>query len=107
MHCMNRKSNWPTTSRHARGYGSRWDKLRKVILRRDNGLCQCDECQGGKIRLSIATEVHHIKSKSSGGTDDPSNLQAINKECHKRETASEQGRTLKPKVNIGLDGWPV
>lgn len=101
------KSNWPTTSRHERGYGSEWDKLRIQILRRDNGLCQCRECQGGKLRARQATEVHHIKSKASGGTDDPDNLQAINKDCHKRETAAEQGRTLRPRVVIADDGWPA
>jgi len=100
------KSNWPTTSRHTRGYGSSWDKLRIVILKRDNGLCQCNECQGGKVRLTAANEVHHIISKAKGGTDDTDNLQAVNKDCHKRITAAEQGRTLKPKIKIGIDGWP-
>lgn len=98
---------WSTVSRHKRGYGTAWDKLRLIVLKRDNGLCQCDECQGGKLRLRVATEVHHIKPKSIGGQDDLSNLQSINKECHKRETAKQQGRKLKPKVRIGLDGWPI
>ena len=100
------KSNWSTVSRHKRGYSSAWDKIRVIVLQRDNGLCQCEECQGGKVRLTLANEVHHILSKAKGGTDDLSNLQAINKECHKRETAADQGRILKPKVTIGMDGWP-
>lgn len=102
-----KKSNWSKESRHKRGYGSSWNKIRVVVLRRDNGLCQCDECQGGKIRLTPATEVDHIVPKANGGTDDMSNLQAINTECHKRKTAREQGKTLKPKLMIGLDGWPL
>lgn len=102
-----KKSNWSTESRHNRDYGAAWDKIRVIVLKRDNGLCQCDECQGGKIRLTLANEVHHIIPKAKGGTDDLSNLQAINKECHKRETAADQGRTLKPKVTIGVDGWPI
>ena len=100
------KSNWPTTSRHLRGYGSKWDKIRREVLKRDKGLCRCDQCKGGDIRLLPATEVHHIISKAKGGTDDLSNLQAINKECHKRETMKDQGKTYKPRVEIGLDGWP-
>jgi 5-methylcytosine-specific restriction endonuclease McrA len=51
--------------------------------------------------------VHHVISKAKGGTDDMSNLIAINSDCHKRETAKQQGRTIKPKVKIGVDGWPI
>lgn len=102
-----KKSNWPTISRHARGYDGRWDKLRKLVLQRDHGLCQCSRCQGGSIRVMQATEVHHIKPKSEGGTDDMGNLQAIHKDCHKRETAKQQGRILNPKPTIGLDGYPI
>ncbi|WP_340618711.1 HNH endonuclease, partial [Xenorhabdus entomophaga] len=35
-------------NRHARGYGSKWDKLRERILRRDKYLCQ--EClRSGRV----------------------------------------------------------
>ena len=102
-----KRSNWSTESRHRRGYGSAWDRLRLVVLKRDNGLCQCNKCQGGKIRLTQANEVHHIVPKAKGGTDDLHNLQAINSECHKRETAKEQGRTLRPKRIISESGWPI
>lgn len=101
------RSGWSRESRQSRGYGAAWDKVRLVVLKRDYGLCQCAQCQGGKVRLTPATEVHHIKARAKGGTDDPTNLQAINTDCHKRETAAEQGRTLKPKVTIGLDGYPA
>lgn len=109
------KSNWHTTSPTSRGYGPAWVKLRLAVLRRDCGLCQCDLCQGGKLRLTQANEAHHIVSKADAKrkgwtqaqTDDLSNLAAINSECHKRETAAEQGRTLKPKVTISIDGWPT
>lgn len=108
-------SGWPTTSRHERGYGTEWSKLRLDILRRDNGLCQCEQCKGGQIRVRIATEVHHIVSKAKAETlgwtkaqtDDPSNLSAINRDCHKRETAKEQGRQLVFRPRIGIDGYPV
>lgn len=102
-----KQSGWPTTSRHARGYGAEWQKLRVLVLKRDAGLCQCDECQGGKLRITVANEVHHIIPKARGGTDDMSNLQSVNKECHARLTAAEQGRTLQPKAKIGADGWPI
>lgn len=99
------KGNWPTESRHARGYGSEWDRIRLQVLRRDNGLCMCSRCQGGKLRVTQASEVHHIKAKADGGTDNMSNLQAINAECHKREDARNQGKMIKPR--IGIDGFPT
>ena len=85
-----------------RGYGATWRKLRKRILERDCYLCQCPECKG--IRLP-AHEVDHIKPKAQGGTDDPSNLRAVNKACHEKLTQEQQGKRTKPQ--IGLDGWPV
>lgn len=93
-------------SRHERGYGSAWDRLRKVILRRDCGLCQCDECKR-LGRLLAASHVDHIKRKVDGGTDDPSNLRAVNAECHKRITAEQAGRKYHGKHAVGLDGWPM
>ena len=76
-------------SRHQRGYGSAWDKLRKQVLQRDRFICQCDECK----RLGIikeATHVDHIIAKAHGGTDDLSNLRAINCKCHEKKTAKER-----------------
>ena len=83
-------------SRHERGYGSSWDKLRRVILRRDHGVCQ--EC-----KAAIATEVDHIIPKSSGGPDAPFNLRAICSPCHAAKTAREsqrhRGRSESPQAN--------
>jgi len=108
---------WSKESRQARGYGAAWDRLRLVILKRDNYLCHCDQCRGGKDggRLTEANEVNHKVSKAEakrlGWTqaqvDHPSNLHAINRECHKRVTAEQQGKVLLPKVRVGLDGWPI
>jgi 5-methylcytosine-specific restriction protein A len=105
-------SKWPTGSRHARGYGAEWDKLRKAVLRRDNYLCQCAHCKA-EGRVTMATEVDHVVSKaraktlgwSQARTEHPDNLQAINSDCHIRKTQEEQGKTMKPK--IGLDGWAI
>lgn len=74
-----------------RGYGTRWRKLREIVLRRDAGICRCAECARlGRVR--IATEVDHIRPKAEGGTDDLSNLRAIAKECHKIKTQAESKR---------------
>lgn len=99
---------WAKTSRHARGYGVAWDKLRIIALRRDRGLCvYCLE----RGRTELATEVDHRTPKAKGGTDDIDNLASTCRPCHeektKRENAEAQGRTYRPKPTIGADGWPV
>ena len=91
-------------SRHARGYGSAWDKLRLEILRRDCGLCKCQECTR-LGRLRIASEVDHIIPKAKGGTDDPDNLCSINRDCHRDKSLRDKGGI--PKRRIGIDGYPV
>lgn len=102
-----RQTNWPTTSRHERGYGNTWSKVRLLVLRRDRGLCQCDKCRGGELRLMPATEVNHILPKSKGGTDDMDNLQAVARECHARITAEQQGKKRRPRTATGVDGYPI
>ena len=65
--------------------------MREIVLRRDAGICRCAECAAlGRVR--IATEVDHIIPKAEGGTDDPSNLRAINGDCHKIKTQAEAKR---------------
>ena len=76
-------------SRHARGYGAAWTRLRDLVLKRDGGLCQ--PCLRAR-RVTRATQVDHIKSKAEGGTDDESNLQSICEPCHKAKTARESAR---------------
>lgn len=89
-------------SRHARGYGSAWDKLRLEILKRDI-LCQI--CLGrSPQRITPATEVDHITPKAKGGTDDPANLRAVCHPCHVRVSAAQRG--WKPRMRVGLDGYP-
>lgn len=73
-------------NRHKRGYGSKWDKLRLIVLNRDLHLCQ--EC----LRIGETAEaktVDHIVPKSGGGTDDMSNLESLCWPCHRRKTARE------------------
>lgn len=95
---------WPTASRHERGYGTAWDKLRARILARDKHLCQ--PCLRGS-RVRPGTEVDHKTPKARGGTDDEGNLEAICPDCHKAKTAEESGKKLRRRVRIGVDGWPA
>lgn len=74
-------------SRHQRGYGVAWEKLRRVILQRDQYLCQT--CLRDGI-YTAAYAVDHIKAKAHGGTDDPVNLESMCRRCHDRKTARER-----------------
>ena len=76
-------------SRHQRGYGSRWDRLRLRILRRDCGLCQPCRRRG---LVTAGGEVDHIVPKAEGGSDDDGNLQCICRDCHAAKTALESAR---------------
>jgi len=93
-------------SRHDRGYGRNWTKLREAAMTRDKWLCQPCARQG---KTTPARECDHIIPKAEGGTDALSNLAAICVPCHRAKTEAEaaraQGRRIKP--TIGADGWPV
>ena len=74
------------------GYSSR----REAILHRDNYTCQC--CGKKNCRL----EVHHVKFKSNGGTDDEENLITLCEDCHKGVHAGIVVLSKKPKKNKNL-----
>ncbi|MFE3839401.1 HNH endonuclease [Pseudogemmobacter sonorensis] len=96
-------------TRHQRGYGAAWDKLREIILCRDRRLCQ--QClRAGKAGHAHA--VDHIIPKSKGGTDDLDNLEALCKRCHAEKTAHEGAEAQaalreEGRRRIGEDGWPI
>ena len=92
---------WSRESRHARGYGTEWDKLRRRVLDADPLCRPCKEAG----RVCLAVQVDHITPKAKGGTDGDDNLQPICDPCHKAKTARDAGRTVRP--TIGLDGWPI
>ena len=74
------------------GYSSR----REAVLHRDNYTCQC--CGKKNCRL----EIHHIKFKSNGGTDDEENLITLCKECHDGVHTGTVELNKKPKKSKGL-----
>ena len=84
------------------------------MLHRDGFRCRCEYCRAAS-RLLVAHEVDHIVSRdkakalgwSEEKTEDVSNLQAINRDCHKRKTREEKGSTLRVPRLIGADGFPV
>ena len=85
---MNEKvKHWGYQKGFNYGYSSR----RNAILHRDNYTCQC--CGKKNCRL----EVHHIKFRSNGGTDNEENLITLCKECHDRIHAGTVVLNKKPK----------
>jgi 5-methylcytosine-specific restriction enzyme A len=97
---------WSKESSTARGYGFAWQKLRLVILERDCYLCQCAECAKRQVPLP-ANEVDHILPKAQGGTDDESNLRAVNTECHKRLTIAQKGHKPAESLKFSASGRVV
>ena len=98
---------WSRTSRHARGYGKEHEAKRKALLAREP---LCRECRKHG-RVEVARIADHIIPKADGGTDDDENYQPLCQSCSDEKTAREsaraQGRTYRPRVTIGVDGWPV
>lgn len=101
---MTQSSRWDHggKTRHQRGYGTAWDKLRATILDRDNHLCQACLRNGRPVP---GNQVDHIKPKAKGGTDDESNLEVLCRPCHDKKSMRDRG--YRPKATIGLDGWPT
>lgn len=68
--------------------GNSWQAIRRRILARDRGVCQCEECKRtGAVKL--AHEVDHVTPLDQGGSNGDANLQAINRDCHALKTAAE------------------
>src|SRR4051812_6029595 len=60
-----------------------WRRLRLQVLTRDQGVCAVCHQPG-------ADEVHHVRSKARGGSDDPANLVSVHaKPCHSTLTGKE------------------
>lgn len=103
---------WSKESRQSRGYGAEWVKIRKQVIERAKGMCEECARQG---RVAMGKDVDHIVSRAKAKalrwteakTEGVANLQYLCRPCHLDKSAAETGRTLKPKVEIGLDGWPV
>lgn len=92
---------WSTVSRHKRGYGTAWDKLRKLVLTTEP---LCRSCLTKGV-VTIANHVDHILPKAKGGTDHLANLQPLCAECHEAKTIRENGG--QQRQGCGADGWPI
>jgi 5-methylcytosine-specific restriction protein A len=76
-------------SSYARGYTRRWSRESKLYLRA-HPMCMCDSCNGDGLPAEIVDHVVPHKGNQSLFWD-PSNWQAMNKRCHDRKTATQDG----------------
>ena len=76
---VHRPKPWqrPPTSTTQRGYGWRWQQLRKQVLQEEPACRLCG---------ALSSEVDHIIPKRDGGTDARSNLRGLCTRCHQRIT---------------------
>ena len=81
---------------YQQGFNYSYSSRREAILHRDNYTCQC--CGKKNCRL----EVHHVKFKSNGGTDDEENLITLCEDCHKGVHAGTVTLDKKPKKSKNL-----
>lgn len=71
--------------------GSAWMKVITRVMKRANGLCECEACRVGRTLLP-AHEVDHIVPLAEGGTDADANLQALNTACHLLKSKADAAR---------------
>jgi 5-methylcytosine-specific restriction protein A len=79
------------TTRTVRIAGKGRQLINARIMRRANGLCECDDC---KLLAAprVAHQVDHIVPLWEGGAESDANRQALNMDCHAKKTASEAKR---------------
>ncbi|HZG82047.1 MAG TPA: HNH endonuclease [Brevibacillus sp.] len=78
-------------SAYQRGYDSKWQRYSKSFLRR-NPLCACEDCKKLPVPLPAEVTDHIVPHKGDKRLFwDPKNHQPMNKRCHDRKTAREDG----------------
>lgn len=83
-----RPAPWRTATAPQRIRGRRLQRINRAFLDA-NPLCvRC----AAQHRITAATRRDHIVPLAEGGTEDPSNLQALCDPCHDAKTAAEARR---------------
>ncbi|NOT00456.1 MAG: HNH endonuclease [Phycisphaerales bacterium] len=75
-----------------RGYGARWQRWRRLVLRERIWCADpFGHHESDGRRLVIAEHVDHIVPLADGGANDASNLQCLCATCHARKTVFHDG----------------
>jgi 5-methylcytosine-specific restriction endonuclease McrA len=71
--------------------GGARETIRRKLLARSGGLCECPDCQAGyPIKLTLATmHADHIVPLELGGGNEMANHRALHIDCHARITAQQ------------------
>jgi len=69
-----------------------YQNIRSYLMSREKGRCQL--C--GKDFKDQPSHIHHIKSRSKGGSDKVSNLAILHEKCHTKLHKKDLGAKLKP-----------
>ena len=94
---------WPTTSRHARGYGWAHDKMRAHLLAT---VVTCEECdRQGVVTPGVIAD--HIVPLAAGGTGDRGNYQLLCRACSDAKTLADKGAVAKPEGGVDRSGRPT
>lgn len=104
MSQIQKRPAWAKETERRKLVGRPWRRLREAVFLRDMYTCQ--DCK--RVCLPSDLACDHVIPLAKGGTDDMSNLQALCDgpgSCHERKTITDSGG--KPRVTIGLDGWPT
>jgi 5-methylcytosine-specific restriction protein A len=74
-----------------RGYGYRWQQVSKAFLKA-HPICECDDCKVSGVLLPSQVVDHIIPHKGDMQLFwSRANWQAMNKKCHDKKTAKEDG----------------
>jgi len=74
-------------------------RVRREVLARDQYRCQAPGC--GRTRI---LEVHHIKRRSHGGSNQPENLVTLCSSCHRLWHERGAGSVARPMAPVCLEG---
>lgn len=80
-----------------------WQRTRRLVFYRDRS--KCKRCgKSLSFRDKHGFEVHHLRRREYGGTNNPRNLILLCQECHKQFTASYTEKEAIKEANRRLNG---
>lgn len=78
---------------------SQWDKRRFDIAKKSKFKCLvCDQW----LKTEEQIELHHIKPKKLGGSDEKKNLIALHKQCHIQVTHTKSRELIAQFKKVGI-----